>query len=218
MASLGAACASSAPLTSAAMRRERRRRAEARLRLALVRDGAALAGHRGGPSGSDLPHVAGLRYQVAALHDQVRLLHDQVRLLRALHRVCQEDFDDDHESDRVPLCPSPLPSPSLASSAASDVGDPDLVGEWMPLPNLPSPILAAREFKEHLTGNIIRFGDRTLADCPTCAVWAGHTSRWMPSDWARGVCPECSQAWHQRRGLLRSLARAAVSHGVASKD
>ena len=32
-------------------RRERRRRADARLRLILVRDGAALAGHRGGPVG-----------------------------------------------------------------------------------------------------------------------------------------------------------------------
>ena len=44
-----AACGVGPALGRARARRERRRRAEARLRLQLVRDGVALAQHRGGP-------------------------------------------------------------------------------------------------------------------------------------------------------------------------
>eukprot|EP00930_Biecheleria_cincta_P033224 TRINITY_DN23004_c0_g1_i1.p1 TRINITY_DN23004_c0_g1~~TRINITY_DN23004_c0_g1_i1.p1 ORF type:complete len:164 (+),score=33.86 TRINITY_DN23004_c0_g1_i1:113-604(+) len=60
--------------TVARSRRERRRRAEARPRLTLVKDGACLAGHRGGPERrDDGNNVAGLlRAETAALKTELQ--------------------------------------------------------------------------------------------------------------------------------------------------
>ena len=69
---------------SARARRERRCRAEARLRLALVRDGAALAAHRGGPSPGALGEVVSLRAQVTSLTDQLAALRAEVGRLSRL--------------------------------------------------------------------------------------------------------------------------------------
>ena len=58
---------------AARARRERRLRHEARLRLTLVRDGARLAGHRGGPVHSPT-ELASLRSELAALRKEVATL------------------------------------------------------------------------------------------------------------------------------------------------
>ena len=55
----------------ARLRRERRKRAEARLRLQLVRDGVALAGHRGGPVENLTSSNAGVLAEIAAIRTTV---------------------------------------------------------------------------------------------------------------------------------------------------
>ena len=69
---------SSAP---ARLRRERRRRAEARLRLQLVRDGAALAGHRGGPAAGAMPSRPDVSSEIAAIRASLASLASRLDTL-----------------------------------------------------------------------------------------------------------------------------------------
>ena len=73
------------PHDGARARRERRRRAEARLRLTLVRDGACLVGHRGGPAAGhqDVRTLATLRSEVVRLSQQVTMLAQVLERLEA---------------------------------------------------------------------------------------------------------------------------------------
>ena len=66
--------------TAARSRRERRTRADARLRLTLVKDGACLAGHRGGPERrEDGSNVAMLRSEVEQLRAEIAVLKAELQ-------------------------------------------------------------------------------------------------------------------------------------------
>ena len=66
-------------------RRERRRRQEARIRLSLVRDGAALAGHRGGPEPALRVDggLEALRQELSQLRAALQLAQDRIEALEA---------------------------------------------------------------------------------------------------------------------------------------
>ncbi len=127
-------------MSSSAARRGRRLRAEARLRLRLVHDGACLADHRGGlarPSARDSPgdEVAALRVDVHALREEVRLLRALLGVAANKGKGWQENVKDAPPTP-VPASPpsedeSPLPSPLLGPPPANH---PDFCGPWIPLP------------------------------------------------------------------------------------
>ena len=76
--------------SAARARRERRQRHEARLRLVLVRDGARLAGHRGGPVQSPA-ELAPLRSELAALREELATLKAALAEMQVPVPMSQEE-------------------------------------------------------------------------------------------------------------------------------
>ena len=120
---------------SAAARRQRRIRSEARLRLQLTRDGALLASHRGGPQPGSQPEVSLLRAEVALLRAEIcylRAAGSQVPSFRIAEpgedsEAIPSDMDDqiwevsfDAPDACSPTAIATLLDPSLDSDAPSN--------------------------------------------------------------------------------------------------
>ncbi len=178
--------------SASAARRARRLRAEARLRFSLVRDGATLAGHRGGPV--PLRPASEGRGSAEDLRDEVALLRDEVRLLSACLRGCWEPLPP--EPALVSSC-TPPSAPSLSSppSQCGDIeADFEAAGEngyYTPL----HPTWAAGDWSvmQVLHENL----HRAVSACPVCH----HID---PDERYEALCAQCHASgraplsyWHE---------------------
>ena len=141
---------------SAAARRQRRIRSEARLRLQLTRDGALLASHSGGPQPESQPEVSLLRAEVALLRAEIcnlRAAGSQVPSFRIAEpgedsEAIPSDMDDqiwevsfDAPDACSPTAIATLLDPSLDSDAPSNpssLGDEGPHNEVAVAPEVPS--------------------------------------------------------------------------------